>query len=111
MRKIEQVSSLIGDIYDAAMDPSLWMGTLGKITTFVGGHAAGLYAKDASTRTGGIYYDDGRIEQRYVRLYFDKYIKLDPSTTAHFIAEIGAPVATEDVIAYEEFVETRFYKE
>jgi DNA-binding CsgD family transcriptional regulator len=111
MKKIEEVSSLIGDIYDAAMDPSLWMGTLGRISDFVGGHAAGLYTKDASTRTGGIYYDDGRIEQRYVRLYFDKYIKLDPSTTAHFIAEIGEPVATEDVIAYDEFVETRFYKE
>jgi len=99
MRKIEEVSSLIGDIYDAAMDPSLWMVTLGRISDFVGGHAAGLYAKDASTRTGGIYYDDGRNEQRYVRLYFEKYIKLDPSTTAHFIAQIGEPVATEDVIA------------
>jgi DNA-binding CsgD family transcriptional regulator/PAS domain-containing protein len=111
MRKIEEVSSLIGDIYDAAMDQSLWPGTIGKITTFVGGHAAGLYAKDASTATGGIYYDDGGIEQHYVRLYFDKYIKLDPSTTAHFIAQIGEPMATEDVIPYDEFMETRFYKE
>ena len=34
-----------------------------------------------------------------------------PSTTAHFIAQIGEPVATEDVIAYDEFMETRFYKE
>jgi hypothetical protein len=81
MRQIDEVSSLIGDIYDAAMDPSLWMGTLGRISDFVGGQASGLYAKDASTRTGGIYYDDGRIDQRYVRLYFEKYIKLDPSTT------------------------------
>jgi DNA-binding CsgD family transcriptional regulator/PAS domain-containing protein len=102
---------LIGDIYDAAMDPGLCMGTLGRISDFVGGHAAGLYTKDASTRTGGIYYDDGGIEPRYVRLYFDKYIKLDPSTTAHFIAPIGEPMATEDVIAYDEFVEPRFYKE
>jgi hypothetical protein len=42
MSKIEEVSSLIGDIYDAAMDPGLWMGTLGRISDFVGGHAAGL---------------------------------------------------------------------
>ena len=111
MKKIEEVSSLIGDIYDTAMDPSLWTGTLGRISDFVGGYAAGLYAKDASTKTGGVYYDDGRIEQRYVRLYFDKYVKLDPSTTAHLIAQIGEPMATEDVIAYDEFMETRFYKE
>ena len=111
MKKINEASSLIGDIYDAAMDPALWRNALSKVAAFVGGPAAGLYTKDASTRTGGVYYDDGGIDPYYVQLYFEKYIKLDPSTSAHFFAEIGEPMATEDVMPYDEFVETRFYKE
>ena len=38
-------------------------------------------------------------------------VKLDPCTTGQFFAEIGEPVCTSDVIAYDEFKETRFYKE
>ena len=36
----EQVSHLIGDIYDAALDPGLWVGTLEKTCHYVGGVAA-----------------------------------------------------------------------
>ena len=46
MREVEQVSSLIGDIYDAALDPALWADVLGKARDFVGGSAAVLYSKD-----------------------------------------------------------------
>ena len=70
-----------------------------------------LYAKDATRKSGNIFYDDGSIDPHYVQLYFDKYVKLDPATTGHFFAEIDQPMATEDLLPYEEFLETRFYKE
>ena len=54
---------------------------------------------------------DGGIEPHYTQLYFDKYVKLDPATTSHYFAEIGKPVATADLIPYDEFLDTRFYKE
>jgi DNA-binding CsgD family transcriptional regulator len=111
MSEAEAVSALVGDIYDAALDPALWPDALGKAGRFVGGHGAGLYAKDASAKTGNIFYHDGVIDPHYIALYFDKYVKLDPSTTAHFFSEIEKPVATADILPYEEFVETRFYKE
>jgi DNA-binding CsgD family transcriptional regulator len=38
-------------------------------------------------------------------------VRLDPSTTSHVLAEIGEPVATADIMPYDEFLETRFYKE
>ena len=38
-------------------------------------------------------------------------MKLDPTTTGHFFAEIDQPMATDDLIPYDEFLETRFYKE
>jgi DNA-binding CsgD family transcriptional regulator len=111
MNEAEIVSALVGDIYDAALDAALWPAALGQVSRFVGGPASGLYSKDATAKTGAIYYDDGGIDQRYVRLYFEQYVKLDPSTTAHFFAEIGKPMSTADFIPYDEFVETRFYKE
>jgi DNA-binding CsgD family transcriptional regulator len=111
MGQEERLSTIIGGIYDASLDPSLWKDVLGQTAAFVGGLSAGLYAKDATAKTGVIYYDDGRLDQNYVNLYFDKYIKLDPSTTAQFFAEIGEPFATADMMPYDEFVETRFYKE
>jgi DNA-binding CsgD family transcriptional regulator len=111
MSEAEAVSALVGDIYDAALDPALWPGVLGKAAHFVGGHGSGLYAKDASAKTGNIFYHDGVIDPYYIALYFEKYVKLDPSTTAHFFSEIEKPVATADILPYDEFLETRFYKE
>lgn len=111
MRDDEHLSSLIGDVYDAALDPSLWCAVLGRSRDFVGGHAATLFWKDVAAKSGDIYHDDGRVTPHYTQLYFEKYVKLDPSSTGHYFAEIGQPVATADLIPYEEFLDTRMYKE
>jgi hypothetical protein len=91
MNDMQRLSALIGEIYDAAVDPSLWCDVLGKTAGFVGGTSATLFSKDASRKNGQIYYDDGRMEERYKRLYFEKYVKLDPATTGHYFA---APTRT-----------------
>jgi DNA-binding CsgD family transcriptional regulator/PAS domain-containing protein len=111
MDETERLSALVGDIYDAALDPTLWVDVLGKTKGFVGGQAAALAWKDAVTKRGDTYYDDDGLKPYYRRLYFDKYIKMDPCTTGQFFADIGEPVATEDLIPYGEFVQTRLYKE
>ena len=77
---------------------------LGKAGDFVGGSAAALYSKDATSKSGNIYYDDGDIDPHYKQLYFDKYVKLDPSSTGHFFAEIEQPIATADLMPYDEFL-------
>jgi DNA-binding CsgD family transcriptional regulator/PAS domain-containing protein len=51
------------------------------------------------------------LDERYVQLYFDKYIKLDPNTTGQLLARIEEPVAVADFMPYDEFLETRFFKE
>jgi DNA-binding CsgD family transcriptional regulator/PAS domain-containing protein len=107
----ERLSSLIGGIYDAALDPGLWPVVLRKASAFVNGSAAALFAKDATSKTGVVYYDDGGVDPHYTQLYFEKYVKLDPSTTGHFFAEVEQPYATADIMPYEEFLDTRFYKE
>jgi DNA-binding CsgD family transcriptional regulator/PAS domain-containing protein len=110
MHELELLSALIGDIYDAALDPTVWNATLPRCADFVGGRAAALFFKDAVSKSGGVVYNCG-IDPYFERLYFEKIIKLDPLTTGHFFAEIEEPVAVEDILPYDEFIETRAYRE
>ena len=107
----QDLSTLIGDIYDAALDATLWVSVLGKTRDFVGGHAASLLAKTTTSKTGTVHYQYGRIDEYYVQLYFEKYMKLDPCTTGQFFAEVGEPISTMDLFSCDELLETRFYKE
>jgi len=110
MHELEQLSALIGDIYDAALDPMLWPEVLANCVSFIGGCAAALFSKDAASKTGNVAYHIG-IEPYYQHLYFNKYIKLDPLTIGHYFAEIGKPVSVADILPYDEFLETRAYRE
>src|SRR5205085_3338893 len=77
----EQLSSLIGEIYDAAIEPARWPDVLAQLACFVGGSAAALYSRDAATKSGNVHYDCGASDPHYKRLYFEKYIKIDPTTS------------------------------
>jgi DNA-binding CsgD family transcriptional regulator len=105
----EFLSQLIGDIYDAALDSSLWVGVLEQATQFIGGTAAGIYWKDITVQ-GELHYVYN-VEPASVDAYFNKYIRFDPSLTAQFFFKVGEIYNTTNVLPYSEFVETTFYKE
>ena len=107
----EVLSSLVGEIYDAALDPTLWRAVLHRARDYLGGSAAAVFSKDATTKGLNVYYDCGGIDPHYTQLYLQKYAKYDPSTTAHLLAQIEQPVCTADVMPLEEFETTRFYQE
>jgi len=109
--RADNVSALIGEIYDAALDPSLWASALLKVRAFIGGSSATLFAKDAVRKSLNVYYEDGGLDPHYKQLYFDKYVQLDPFTTGHVLAEVGEPMSTVDILSFDEFYETRFHKE
>ncbi len=111
MLEVEIFSGLIGEVYDAALDPELWPMVLRHAAEFVGGSAAALYSKDSASKRGAVYFEDGGIAPQYKRLYFEKYITLDPSTTAQYLAKVGEPFGTADVMSYDEFRRSRFYRE
>jgi DNA-binding CsgD family transcriptional regulator len=106
----EELSEFIGEIYDAALDSSLWSDVVGKAARFVGGSAAAIYSKSPTALTGHVYYESGT-DPYYRELYFTKYIKFDPTTTSHYFADVEQTIAVEDIMPYQEFLETRFYKE
>jgi DNA-binding CsgD family transcriptional regulator/PAS domain-containing protein len=109
MHETEQLSALMGRIYDATLDPTLWVDVLDEAARFVGGPAASLYFRDAN-RHPYIAYQAG-IDPRYVQLYIDTYSKLDPTITGYFFAKLEEPTSTADVVPYDEFLQSRFYKE
>ena len=104
------LSGLIGDIYDAAIDQSLWPTVLERAAQFIGGVGATLFSRDAAAQLGSVHHDAG-IDRYYRQLYFDEYITLDPAATGQFFAEVGQPFAAADLMPYDRFVETRFYRE
>lgn len=110
MEEIVWLSALIGDIYDAALEPSKWIAVLAATARFVGGPAASVYSRAVAQRGSEIYYQYG-IDPNYERLYIDKYAKVDPFTRSQLFASVGDIVSTETYMPYEEFKETSFYKE
>lgn len=93
MDQSELPSGLIGDIYDAALDSSLWTDVAGKAAQFVGGLSGTLFSRDAVSMSGDIYRESGGISDTFRRLYFDNCIKVDPLVTPQFFAEIEQPFA------------------
>ena len=110
MQEAERLSALIGDIYDAAIDPTLWLNVLKDTAGFVGGSAAVLFWKDLASRRGQEFYQHGH-DPAYVRNYWDKYVKFDPATSCQLLARVGDIISMKDFITYDELIETRFYKE
>ena len=111
MRESEQLSSLVADIYDTVLDRSLWPTALRKASGFIQGQASAIFWKDAASNCGDVFFDDGGIAPDFTRLYFEKYIALNPTTTPRFFMEAGEPAATADLIPYDQFLQTRFYLE
>ena len=109
MHESERLSALIGRIYDATLDPNLWVNVLDEAARFVGGPASSLFYRDSERRLA-IAYQSG-LDPRYIQLYIDTYGKLDPTLTGYFYAKLEEPTATADIMPYDEFVQTRFYKE
>ena len=110
MDEAEQVSRLVGEIYDAALDRALWPSVLEKSCSFVQGKCAGLVAQDLFLGAGQFYFSWGL--DPTVELYLEEYIRLN---TAGMIAlcstKPGDVISTELLMPYDEFLASRFYVE
>jgi DNA-binding CsgD family transcriptional regulator len=105
-----EFSAVVGEIYDAAINPALWQQALASICTYVGGASAVLFWHDAATeRSQALYlFND---DPHYTKLYFEKYLPMNPVFPAATFAEAGVVTTTNDFIPQDELEKTRFYKE
>jgi DNA-binding CsgD family transcriptional regulator/PAS domain-containing protein len=108
--ELVELSCVIADIYDAAIEPALWKQALASITAYVGGSSAVLYWHDAATERSEVLHLFN-VNPEYTRLYFEKYLPMNPMFPAGAFYEAGVVNSTNDVMPIDEFVETRFYKE
>lgn len=101
---------LITAIYDAALDETLWPAALEQICFFVGGPAAMIFAHDGALRSGQRFFPWGD-DLDFTRLYFDRYVKINPIVLAQSLLDVGEVGTAPDLAPWEEFIETRFYRE
>lgn len=104
-------SAVIGCIYDAALDQTLWPEVLPYVTQFIGGPSAGLWSEDSSAAKHMAFYRSCGFEPDYVDAYVNRYGNFDPSTSAFDLAQIGEPFARSHVTSDNELAQTRFFRE
>ena len=101
----QQLSDLIGLIYDTAIDPSLWPSAIERAAYFVGGTAAALICKDVGARHAAAPYEFG-FERLPVALFEPIY----PAAEPLFLGDIEQPIAITDLIPVPELTQTELYQ-
>lgn len=110
MDETQLLSTLIGDIYDAALDPGLWPHVLEGSAGFVGGVASALFLKDSVRKTHNTVQAWG-YDPDYARIYIEKYGQFDPFATAQVFFEIAEPISLLDIMPHSEHRKSLFYRE
>lgn len=110
MSDLIAVSDLIGDIYDAALDPALWPLVLERIVQYFKAAAAVLYVQDIHLREGQFYFSYGD-DPYFTRLYLEKYARINPLAPHFLVTNVGDVFRAGELIPYEELKETQFFKE
>src|SRR5229473_2040490 len=105
----EQLSALIGDIYDAVLDPSQRIDVVDKIASFAGGHSGGLLSKHSLSKSEVLYCYVGA-DPNSLQVYSESYPKLDPTADSPCFG-VEQVVSATDLVPYEEFRRGRFYQE
>ncbi|HME20986.1 MAG TPA: hypothetical protein VKI44_06435 [Acetobacteraceae bacterium] len=113
MREADELSRVIGDIYDASLDPALWPNAIESICRYVGTASASLHSQDSVSRATDalFWWGRGSDAPHYFKIYLEKYGKINPVFPGVIFFDVERPVAVPDVISCEEFVRTRFFRE
>jgi DNA-binding CsgD family transcriptional regulator len=111
VEETEQVSELIGLIYDAALDRNLWERVLEDTCSYVEGMTSALMMQDSAQGTAQFYFQWGG-NPDYIQSYNETYVKLSPVLVPTLLyAKVGGVLSTSDLLPYDEFLASRFYQE
>jgi PAS domain-containing protein len=103
------LSTLIGDIYDAALDPAMWESVVQKTCAHLQCAAGGLGSLDV-LRNLNLDVKWG-YDPAHIQAYVDRYIKIMPLFTSLSSVPVGEVITTSDLMPYEEYRATTFYRE
>jgi DNA-binding CsgD family transcriptional regulator len=108
--EVEEVSQLIGDVYDASLDPSLWPTVFRKATQYIGGSASYLFWQDIVGGNSDGYFASGH-DPQFLQLYHQKYFKLNPVFPTVVFHEVEKTLLIPDCLPQEEFCRSQFVRE
>jgi len=108
MNDSKRLPTLIGDIYDAVIDPAQRNDVLDKIASFTGGHSGGLLSKHSLSKSEVCMLC--RRRPNSLQVYSESYPKLDPTADSPCFG-VEQVVSATDLVPYEEFRRGRFYRE
>src|SRR5882762_9403156 len=109
MNDSKRLPTLIGDIYDAVIDPAQRNNVLDKIASFTGGHSGGLLSKHSLSKSEVLSCYIGA-DPESLQVYSESYPELDPTADSPSFG-VEQVVSTADLVPYEEFRRGRFYRE
>ena len=104
-RDRESLNDLISLVYDSVVDRSRWAGACARVAAYVGGVGIGYFEQEHDTAHVRIWLMVG-ITPPPDALYRPIY----PALVGHFLGEIEQPVATSDLMPFDQLAETEFYR-
>ena len=107
---LETFSKVVESIYDCALNPNRWIDTADMIAQLVGAEDCLLGVHDMKNVHHGVMFQRG-VEERYVRLYAEKYAALNPHSVPLQLVPVGKVVTNGMLLDEQEFLSSRFYQE
>lgn len=104
-----RLTEVVGDIYDAALDPALWSDVVAKIVSHVGGQAGSLAIKDTTRNDIDVFCDVG-FEPDCIQIYAETYSRFDPLATAPLLNS-KAIASVRDLVSFDDYLRGQFYRE
>lgn len=110
MDETEELSLIIGEIYDASLDRAKWPDAVTRIRAYLGARTASLVSQDAITKAVNVHFMLGP-EQKFLDSYNETYFKINPIFPTVMFLDIEQKNVTTDVLPLEDIVQTRFVRE
>ena len=107
MNEAEEISRLIGDIYDASLDPALWPVAFEKANRYIGSSAVALTSRDLVTKKSGLYFSFGH-DPAFMQRYLEQYGKINSLFPTAYFFDIEKTLVVPDCLPLAEFCRTRF---
>jgi DNA-binding CsgD family transcriptional regulator len=106
---LDRFSSLIGEIYDAALAPGNWPGVLHSICELLNAKTAALWSYDIFDRTPPWQLQVG-YEPYWMQVYTEKYLALNPYMDDVARLSSGESNFSSSRPEYQELFKTEFYQ-
>lgn len=110
MPDLPKVTGLLNDMYDAALDPTLWPQVLRGTASLVGGISGAIYSRDTSA-AGGDFHCSIDLDPRFSELYQTHYLPLSPLLPYEERLPAGTVFSASDVMPYATLCASTFFNE